>query len=62
MGDPLFWEKMLTTYGPLGLGWPMFIWAMIRIFALQDKITALSSATIEALTILKERIGGKSNG
>lgn len=58
MPEAQFFEKMLTLYGPLGLGWPMFIWAMLRIFALQDAIVKITSSTVEVLTVLKERITG----
>lgn len=51
-----FFEKLLTTYGPLGLGWVGFFWAMIRNGVLQDKLFTLATDTAKGLTLLAERI------
>jgi hypothetical protein len=51
-----FFEKLLTTYGPLGLGWVGFFWAMIRNGSLQDRLLTIATETAKVLTLLTERI------
>lgn len=51
-----FYEKLLTTYGPLALGWVGFFWAMIQNDKLRDKLITLGTETAKALTLLAERI------
>ena len=52
------WNDIVTIYGPLGLGWPMFIWLQLRFFKYLDKQADADKALASALAALTARIEG----
>lgn len=53
-------EKFLTVYGPLGLGWLGFAWALWRNARLQDQLLVALQDNTKANTLLAERLTGNS--
>ena len=53
MENPEFWKALVTTYGPLALGWPVALWAIKRLIELQrESIRAIerNTSSIDLLT------------
>lgn len=53
MGELEIWLKL---YGPLGLGWPLFIWAMVRLVKVNEVLRNIVENNTAAMTLLAERI------
>lgn len=53
-----FVEKVLTLYGPLGLGWVAFAWERWRNSRIQDQLLAAFQDNTKANTLLAERLAG----
>lgn len=49
-------EKLVTVYGPIGLGWPLFIWCLVRLIKTNEELTKIVENNTKALTLLAERI------
>lgn len=44
-----FTRQLVTVYGPLALGWPLFIWMLVRNNGMMDKYIDLAVKTAIAL-------------
>lgn len=60
------WAMLVTTYGPLGLGWVLAAWLMKQNVALQDKVmtafvddTRAKAEMKNALDALTEAVKGR---
>lgn len=60
------WAMLVTTYGPLGLGWVLAAWLMKQNVALQDKVmtafvddTRAKTEMKNALDALTEAVKGR---
>lgn len=54
--DLPFIEKLVTVYGPLALGWPLFFWCLNRLIKTNSEQTEVVRGNTKALTLLAERI------
>lgn len=66
-------KELLITWGPLGLGWPLFFWAVRRLIAEQENrhalakemmrsFAAVEKALVHLTVLLEERVPQRRQG